>query len=104
MFIDAAEGHTETSTVGRQYIHKQTNLPLSHIHTGLRVGDEGGQALEGSRVNRLEVHELLDGGLLGDDHLVDDAGEACPGEGSQRGRRRMPRAGSPNRQDGMSVR
>ena len=62
-------------------IDKQTNLPLSHIYTGLRVGDEGGKALEGRRVDRLEVHELLDGGLLGDDHLVDDAGEACPGKG-----------------------
>jgi hypothetical protein len=82
-------------------IDKQTNLPLSHIYTGLRVGDEGGKALEGRRVDRLEVHELLDGGLLGDDHLVDDAGEACPGGGGGG----EPREGGAQsaQQDGMSI-
>ena len=42
-----------------------------------RGGGEAGETLEGRRVDRLEVHELLDGALLCDDHLVDDAGEAC---------------------------
>jgi len=81
-------------------IDKQTNLPLSHIYTGLRVGDEGGKALEGRRVDRLEVHELLDGGLLGDDHLVDDAGEACPGGG---GGGRTKRGRSPECTTGWDV-